>query len=124
MPDWQPNWEDVAFDHGRAAEAAAACREAARTVDHVRSGMATAAPGALADWRGELATDFGEEEPVVRSDLGQVEEDLEALAKRIETAAVEARAEQRRREDSSERWRDEKQQEEARENAMGRHTAE
>lgn len=112
MPDWQPNWEDVSFDHGLAAEAAAACRAAAGTAEEVTSAMAAAAPGAQADWKGDMAREFAAEEPVIREDLGQVEADLEALAQRIEAAAEEARADQRRREDDRARWQEEKRREE------------
>jgi len=114
MPDWQPNWEDVAFDHGLATEAAARCRAAAAIVDATRSGMAAAAPRATADWTGQLARDFGEEEPAAGDELDQVKDDLTRLAEQIEGAAREAVAEQRRREAERERWTAEKQQEDER----------
>lgn len=114
MPDWQPNWEDVAFDHGLASEAAATCRAAAGTVDATRSGMAGAAPKATADWTGRLAEDFGDEEPAAGDELERVKDDLARLAEQIERAASEAGAEQRRREGERERWNAEKQQEDER----------
>lgn len=114
MPDWQPNWEDVAFNHGLASEAAAMCRAAAATVDATRSGMAAAAPKTTADWTGRLAEDFGEEEPAAGDELERVKDDLARLAEQIERAASEAGAEQRRREGDRERWNAEKQQEDER----------
>lgn len=59
-------------------------------------------------WTGRSRDDFAEESPALFSELGRLRTDLLALARRIERAATEATAEQSRRDDQRERWRDER----------------
>lgn len=111
MPAWQPNWEDVRFDHAAAAEAADACRRAATTADAAGEGISAAAPSALQDWSGGLSDDFRRETPELGRELGDRREELNALAEQIAAAGAEARAEQLRRERARERWHDERDEE-------------
>ncbi|MGH8905537.1 MAG: WXG100 family type VII secretion target [Egibacteraceae bacterium] len=105
-----PNWENVTFDYGLAAEAAAECRGSAQVIDAVLDGLARQAPGAQADWTGRLADDFATEEPRTRADLERVMADLSTLADLIDAACDAARCEQRRREASRE-WGEQRRQE-------------
>lgn len=90
MPSWSPEWQDVTFDHARAADAADALRSAARTTSDVRHVMQGAASDATEDWDGGLAGDFSTEEGVVGTRLEGLREELVALAARIEAASEEA----------------------------------
>lgn len=117
MPSWSPEWEDVAFDHARAADAADALRSAAGTTSDVRHAMPGAAGDATEDWDGELVGDFTTEEAAVGTRLEGLREELVALAARIEAGSEDAHAEQRRREAGRERWLEEVREEAAREEA-------
>src|SRR5262245_32535465 len=95
MPDWTPGWEDVEFDHAAAATAADACR---RTANRVRSQwndiVAPAVAPAQQDWTGRLADEFALDVTAVGDELLAVATELDTLAGQIETASVQAQAEQ------------------------------
>lgn len=111
MPDWQPNWDDVVFDHAAADEAAAACRAAARQIDEVRGEMPGHRTTALEEWRGRYADDFDVEEVAVGRELDAVAADLRALARSIDAAAEAATTEQSNRAADRVRWREELEEE-------------
>jgi len=106
VPSWQPNWEDVRFDHAAAVEAAEACRRGATTADATAQAVTAAAPSASRDWSGSLSDDFRRELPELGDELSARHGELNALARQIEAAGDEARAEQARREQQRERWHD------------------
>lgn len=111
MPPWQPNWNDVAFDQAKATEAASQCHTSAGTLDTIlggRSGLE-----ATDHWTGAYEVQYADEEPALFGALSDLRSDLLDLARRIEAAAREATAEQTRREDDRQRWRDERDREEA-----------
>lgn len=102
MPDWQPNWSDVVFDHGAATTAVEECRAAARSVDAALTGLAGLP--ATDHWVGRYKDDWSDDQGPTRTDLTRTAADLRALARAIEAAAGEARAEQAHREGERERW--------------------
>jgi uncharacterized protein YukE len=108
-PNWQPNWDDVDFDHAKARAAADACRQAVGALTTVVDGFATA-QGTLvteASWEGRFRDDYDGEHPKVIAEAIDTRQALRDLARAIETAAGEASAEQTRREADRERWRQE-----------------
>lgn len=107
MPDWSPNWSDVAFDQAAARTAVEACRTAARITGSSTATAGGARTPAVEDWSGVHRDDFDAEEPVVISEMEDVRADLIALATAIEDGAALAAAEQRSRERDRERWREE-----------------
>lgn len=113
MPDWTPNWSDVAFDQAAARTAVEACRTAARVTGSSTATAGGARTPAVEDWSGVHRDDFDAEEPVVIAELEDVRADLIALATAIEDGAGRAAAEQRRREGERDRWRRELAEEQA-----------
>lgn len=107
MPDWQPNWQDVAFDHARAAAAADACDRAAASLVLTVDRLATVRTAATrtADWTGRYAEDFDTEAAAAGGDAGTTRTALADLARQIRAAGVAATAEQGAREASRARWR-------------------
>lgn len=105
MPDWEPNWSDVAFDHAAATTAVTECRSSARAIDGALGGL-DGLP-ATDHWVGRYKDDWSEDQGPTRTDLQGTAADLRALATAIEEAAAAARAEQAHREGERERWREE-----------------
>lgn len=102
MPDWQPDWNDVAFDHGAATTAAEECRSCARALDTALAGL-SGLP-ATDHWVGAYEEDWSADQGPTRTDLGGTRDDLRALARAIDRAAADARAEQAHRRAERERW--------------------
>ncbi len=105
MPDWQPDWSDVAFDHAAATTAVTECRSSARSIDTALAGLAGLP--ATDHWVGRYEDDWSADQGPTRTDLTGTAADLRALARAIEQAAADARAEQAHREAERERWREE-----------------
>lgn len=105
MPDWQPNWSDVEFDHAAATTAVTECRSSARAIDSAVGGL-DGLP-ATDHWVGAYKDDWSADQAPTRNDLTGTADDLRALATAIEQAAEAARAEQRHRVAERERWREE-----------------
>lgn len=104
MPDWQPDWSDVVFDHAAASDAAAACRATAATIDRGLHAERAARDDATMQWHGSLLRRFESATVRIATDLDDVRQELLALARRIEAGADEAATEQRRREAERDRW--------------------
>jgi hypothetical protein len=106
MPDWQPNWEDVDFDHAAAQAAVDECRLSAGALDTAFTGVATAEATLDTDgaWAGPYRFDFDAAQPAMMTDAGDTAGALRRLANDIATAAVQAGAEQEQRERDRERW--------------------
>ena len=117
MPAWQPNWEDVRFDHAGAQEAALECDACAAFLDgrHVALGPAIAA--ARVEWRGLHRQRFDDETDLLDHEARGLADELRLTAARIRADADAARAEQRRRELDRERWFEERAREAAEEAA-------
>lgn len=105
MPDWQPDWSDVVFDHAVATDAAAACRATAATIDWALHAERAARDDATTQWHGALLGRFEDATMRITTDLDELRQELLALVHRIEAASDEAAAEQRRRDAERDRWR-------------------
>ncbi|HYZ99934.1 MAG TPA: hypothetical protein VE575_14335 [Acidimicrobiales bacterium] len=113
MPDWQPNWDDVDFDHARTQAAIDECERAAGALDTVVDGLHGAHRQLDSDgaWRGRYRDDYDTEQPAIVDDAVATRDALRALALAISDAAGAATAEQARREADRERWREERDRE-------------
>lgn len=110
MPDWQPNWEDVAFDHAAAQAAISQCKLSAGALDTGFTGFAQAVTALRTNgaWTGAYQSDYDGAQGRLGTDAGHTAGDLRTLASAIEAAAGKAKAEQTRREQDRARWRREK----------------
>jgi hypothetical protein len=102
VPDWQPNWNDVVFDHGTATAAAEECRSSARAIDTALAGLDHLP--VTDHWIGRYKDDWSDDQGPTRNDLTGTRDDLRALARAIDQAATDARAEQTHRTGERERW--------------------
>lgn len=110
MPDWQPNWEDVVFDHAAAQAAVSECRLSAGALDTGFTGFGQAVTALRTDgaWTGTYQADYDGAQGRLSTDAAGTAADLRTLASAIESAAARAKAEQTRREQDRARWRREK----------------
>jgi hypothetical protein len=113
MPSWQPNWDDVRFDHGAAKEAIATCTAAIEQLGNVRHAHVNAATSARTDWTGSASSRFDEQRTAVDAAIDGARDALDAAIAAIEAAIDEAHAEQRHRVSERQRWRDERDAENA-----------
>lgn len=115
MPDWQPNWEDVEFDHAAAQAAAAQCRLRAGALDTGFTGVATAVTKLATDgaWTGPYQVEFDTARIALGADATDTADALRTLAGAIENAATAATTEQNKRERDRDRWRTQKAAEDA-----------
>jgi len=111
MPNWEPNWQDVRWDHGAAQDAISALRRVADLLDQTAAERARVAQDATAQWRGRYREEFDEHlERMLRRAHDLARECREA-SNRIAQADQGAYEEQKRRERERERWRAEKEAE-------------
>jgi hypothetical protein len=115
VPDWQPNWDDVVFDHAKAQAAVDECRLAAGALTTVVDGLdgAHASVGTDSAWQGVFRDDYDTEQPLVRADAVATRDALTTLAGDITQAMTDASAEQSRRVADRVRWQAEADQERA-----------
>ena len=104
MPSWQPDWNDVRFDHGAADAAVVELEASADLLVETGASLHRSASVAQEEWRGRYRERFDDE----LIDLDHRREgllwNLRADAARIRDAAERARLEQRRREAERSRW--------------------
>lgn len=112
MPNWQPNWENVQWDHGAAEAAIAALRRAADLVDQTTGDRERVANEARAEWRGRYREQFDEQFGQMTNQARQLTGEYRNVANQIARASQWAHEEQMRRERERERWRLEKEAEE------------
>jgi uncharacterized protein YukE len=112
MPDWQPNWSKVNWDHGAAEAAIAALRRAADLLDQTTSERERVAGEARAEWRGRYRESFDGQFGQVVNRARQLAEEYRDAANQIARASQWAWEEQRRREEERARWYREKEAEE------------
>ena len=105
MPSWQPNWSDVRFDHAQARHAIDQLRACAALLDSQTERRVILARRAQEEWRGRAREQFDEELRGIVSRAADLVDSMRSLAAYIEQAALDAAAEQRRREAARERWR-------------------
>lgn len=119
MPNWEPNWEDVRWDHVAAADAAAALERAALTLEHEAGQQRAAAARDAAEWRGEHRRTFDERLQRLLSAAAELAERCRGLSGRVRGLDAQARAEQARREREREDWEREREEERERERREG-----
>jgi hypothetical protein len=115
MPNWQPNWEDVAFDHAAAQAAIDECLAAAGALDTGFGGVATANAALTTDgaWVGAYQVEYDGARATLSGDASVLAAELRRVAGSIQTARGAATTEQTQRENDRERWRTEKAAEDA-----------
>lgn len=111
MPDWQPNWSDVDWDHGAAEAAIGALRRAADVLDQITSQRERVADEARAEWRGRYRKSFDGQFQQMVSHARQLAGEYRDAANQIARASQWAWDEQRRREQERARWYMEKEAE-------------
>lgn len=111
MPNWQPDWTDVQFDHGAAAAYAAACDDAAAGLHRWIAGREAAARQAVRDWEGPHRVSFDHQLAGLHEEARAAAITLLDQARQIEEASVAASREQLRRLDNRQRWLREQAQE-------------
>lgn len=110
MPTWQPNWEDVQFDHAAAQAAITECNLAAGALDNSLAGLdgAVTALASNGSWHGAYQAEYDTAQQNLRAEFPTTRAALAQLATDIATAATNARNEQAHRESERDRWRQEK----------------
>jgi len=111
MPDWEPNWQDVRWDHGAAGDAISALRRAADLLDQSAAERARVAQDATEQWRGRHREEFDEHLERMLRQAQDLARECRDASKQIAHASQRASEEQRRRERERERWRREKEAE-------------
>lgn len=111
MPNWEPNWEDVRWDHAAAADAAAALERTALTLEHQAGQQRAAADRDAAEWRGEHRRTFDERLQRLLALSAQLADRCRGLGGRVRELDSQARAEQVRREREREDWERERERE-------------
>lgn len=112
MPNWQPNWNNVHWDHGAANEAASALRRAAERLDVTSEQRAQVAKDAVVEWRGRNREIFDGQLSQIQGRSRDLATELRGYASRINAASDRAREEQARREAERARWYRERDDEE------------
>lgn len=112
MPAWQPNWENVRWDHGAAQDAIRALNNAANRLEQTASERERLARDATAQWRGRYRQEFDVHLQNMLRRARTLAEEYRHAARQIARASAAALEEQRRRERERERWRQEKEAEE------------
>lgn len=114
MPNWQPNWRDVEWDHRAADEAIQSLRQAATFVEETAAQRRQRAAEATAEWRGRFREEFDGHLSRALRRAAELAGELRAKADEISRADERARAEQKHREHERDRWRREKREEDER----------
>ena len=113
MPNWQPKWDDVMFDHEEASEAISLCRGALATLADRHAVLQGPYEMACVNWRGVKRYRFDAEWSAMHSHAEAVAEQLRAHIIRLSHESESALVEQRHRENERARWFREKAAEDA-----------
>lgn len=104
MPNWQPNWEDVRFDHGAATGAATELRATSRRIRDLCHLRGEAQRTDLHGWVGPARIEWQRRFLASQREGQALADACDREAGRIEAAAEAARTEQRARERQRESW--------------------
>jgi uncharacterized protein YukE len=111
MPSWEPNWEDVRWDHGAAQGAISALRQAADLLDQRADERARVARDATEQWRGRYREEFDDHLNQMLRRAHDLASECRDKSNEIARADQRAFDEQRRRVRERERWLREKRDE-------------
>jgi CBS-domain-containing membrane protein len=112
MLTWNPNWNDVQFDHAVAQQYAYRCRAVAFDVRNQAERHRCDVAQFTAEWNGFRRDDFDDLHHGFTHALHIYANELEALARRIESQSDRARFMQIERELGRRNWRAESEAEE------------
>ena len=113
MPNWQPNWSDVVFDHDAAEAAASMLDRAAARLREVYDSSCTEHRQQSTEWRGGRRREFERDLSGCTRAAAVDIETMRFEASRIRNAAATARSEQWYREQQRVQWHQEAFTEEA-----------
>lgn len=119
MPNWEPNWDDVKWDHGAADDAALTLRRAADLLEETAARREQQAREATAEWRGRYREEFDERLAQLLRRARQLAQEYRDKAGEILRKSQMAYEEQKRRERERERWQQEKEAEERAQRLQG-----
>jgi uncharacterized protein YukE len=112
MPNWQPNWNNVVWNHPAANEAASALRRVADMLEGTASERERSASEAKVEWRGVYRNEFDQELDRILRRARDLAHEYRNAAGNIMQASQRAHDEQARREHDRARWWAEKRAEE------------
>lgn len=107
MPNWQPKWEDVAWDHAAAEALSAELNRKADLLESSITRRAHVANYAAAEWQGAKRLLFDAYREAVMTRAQELANQYREMAERIGKASGDARSEQSHRESERRRWHDE-----------------
>lgn len=107
MPTWQPNRQDVQWDHAAAQEAITMLQHVANQIDVTLRERMRVAEAAQVEWRGPHRQSFDLFLDETIRDAQRITSEYREAAARIAAACGWAQEEQQRRVRDRERWRDE-----------------
>ena len=111
MPNWNPNWQDVRWDHDAAHDAMTALRNAADLLDRTADDRTRVASEATQEWQGRYRVEFDGLLTQMLRRARELAGQYRDAANRIGHASQRANEEQRRRDRERHRWRLEKEAE-------------
>jgi uncharacterized protein YukE len=114
MPNWQPDWHDVRWNHDASGQAASELRRVADEIDRSCSERSRIVEQTMQEWRGVHRGRFDNHLRDASRRFRALADEYRAVAARIDAAAQRAREEQTRRVRDRERWRLEKEAEDRR----------
>ncbi len=104
MPNWQPKWDNVVFDHGETNEAISLCQGALITLADRHAVLQGPYEMACLNWRGVKRFRFDAEWSAMHAHAEAVAQQLRAHIARLREDSDSALLEQRFREDERARW--------------------
>lgn len=108
MPNWQPNWNNVRWNHVTADQAVSALRRVAQILRQTQIDREIAAQRAADEWRGPHRETFDNYCGDARGRSLELADAYDAAARQIAESSARATSEQRHREAERERWHREK----------------
>ncbi len=115
MPNWQPNWRDVVWNHQASSAAVAALHQAADAIEQAAAQRQQAAALATHLWQGAHRQIFDQDLQRIQRTAAELAASYRAAANTIQRASERARQEQEHRIRERERWHREREEEERRE---------
>jgi hypothetical protein len=104
MPNWQPKWDDVVFDHAEANEAISLCRGALIALGDRHAALQGPYQMACLNWRGVKRFRFDAEWSAMQANAEAVSEQLRVHISKLHGESEAALIEQRFREGERARW--------------------